>query len=38
MIAFSIAPIADLSNGVRVSRRASVVATWASCLSGVSAP
>ena len=37
-IAFSIAPIADLSNGVRVSRRASVVATLASCFSAVWAP
>ena len=37
-IAFSIAPIEPLSKGVTVSRRASEVATLASCLSGVCAP
>ncbi len=38
MIAFSIAGIADLSYGVSVSSRASLAATLASWLSGVSAP
>ncbi len=38
MIAFSIAEIELLSNGVSVSRRASLAETWASCLIGVSTP
>ena len=37
-IAFSIIEIELLSNGVTVSRRASVAETWASCLIGVSTP
>ena len=38
MTAFSIVPMDDLSYGVTVSIRASVAATWASCLRGVCAP